>query len=184
VPFSHRHQRLDDQIEEMRRIWAQEPPAEGVDPIGPVPVQAGGPPLLAGSMGARAIARAAKWADGVYGFTLNGNPDPARQGFALAETAWAEAGRDSRPRRMTGFWYTLSPDDAEHKLREYVYDYMKVNDPKVARAVANTMQTFTPDAVRRALDDLEQVGCEECVLVPATLEIAEVERAAEVIARR
>src|SRR5580692_73506 len=63
--FGHRWQRMDDQVATMRRIWAQEPPFEGSDPVGPPPVQPGGPPLVAGVMGPKALARAARWAIGV-----------------------------------------------------------------------------------------------------------------------
>ncbi|HCH81163.1 MAG TPA: LLM class flavin-dependent oxidoreductase, partial [Acidimicrobiaceae bacterium] len=40
--FAGRHQRLDDQVVELRRIWA----GGDVDgePVGPAPVQSGGPP--------------------------------------------------------------------------------------------------------------------------------------------
>jgi sirohydrochlorin ferrochelatase len=50
--------------------------------------------------------------------------------------------------------------------------------------MANMMNRATPDAVREALDDLEAAGCDEVFLVPATAELAEVERAAEVVSRR
>jgi alkanesulfonate monooxygenase SsuD/methylene tetrahydromethanopterin reductase-like flavin-dependent oxidoreductase (luciferase family) len=63
--FGHRWQRMDEQVATMRRIWAQEPPFEGSDPVGPPPVQVGGPPLVAGVMGPKALARAAQWAVGV-----------------------------------------------------------------------------------------------------------------------
>ena len=42
-PFDHRHQRLDDAVAELRRLWSGEPPFEGADPVGPAPVQPGGP---------------------------------------------------------------------------------------------------------------------------------------------
>jgi alkanesulfonate monooxygenase SsuD/methylene tetrahydromethanopterin reductase-like flavin-dependent oxidoreductase (luciferase family) len=182
--FERRHQRLDEQVAEMKSIWAGTPPFEGADPVGPEPVQKGGPPLWSGSMGPKGIARAARWADGIYGFTLNGNADTARQGFALADRAWDEAGRSEKPRRATGFWLSLAPDDAEQKLKGYVVDYMRLNGEKLARSVSETLYTFTPDAVKAALDGIEETGCEECFLVPATLETAEVERAAEIIAAR
>ena len=54
---TRRWQRMDDQVATMRRIWAGEPPFDGADPVGPPPVQPGGPPLVAGSMGPKAIAR-------------------------------------------------------------------------------------------------------------------------------
>jgi alkanesulfonate monooxygenase SsuD/methylene tetrahydromethanopterin reductase-like flavin-dependent oxidoreductase (luciferase family) len=55
---------MDEQVAEMRRIWSQEPPFEGADPVGPPPVQPGGPPILLGSMTPAGIQRAARIADG------------------------------------------------------------------------------------------------------------------------
>jgi hypothetical protein len=46
------------------------------------------------------------------------------------------------------------------------------------------MKASSPDAIRAALDAIEAEGADECLLVPATLEIVEVERAAELVARR
>jgi alkanesulfonate monooxygenase SsuD/methylene tetrahydromethanopterin reductase-like flavin-dependent oxidoreductase (luciferase family) len=63
--FGRRWERMDEQVAEMRRIWAGEPPFEPADPVGPPPVQPGGPPLLAGVLGPKAVARAARWAHGV-----------------------------------------------------------------------------------------------------------------------
>ena len=48
--FDHRWARMDEQVAVMRRIWAGDPPFDGADPVGPPPVQAGGPPLIAGVM--------------------------------------------------------------------------------------------------------------------------------------
>lgn len=44
----------------MRRVWWGDPPFEGADPVGPPPVQAGGPPLVAGAMGPKALADGAR----------------------------------------------------------------------------------------------------------------------------
>ena len=63
--FTNRWARMDAQVAEMRSIWDQHPPFEGSDPVGPPPVQAGGPPLVAGVVGPKALARAARWAVGV-----------------------------------------------------------------------------------------------------------------------
>ena len=53
--FAGRHQRLDDQVVELRRIWA----GGDVDgePVGPAPVQSGGPPIFASAMGPKSTAR-------------------------------------------------------------------------------------------------------------------------------
>jgi len=181
--FARRHPRMDEQIAEMRRIWAGEPPFEGADPVGPLPVQKGGPPILAGAMGPKAIARASRWAQGIYAFTMNGDTAPVEQWYRLAEEAWQEAGRSERPQRVTGFWYSLA-DDADARLKKYVYDYLKVLGEGAAKAVSSSMSLSTPDAVRAALDAIEELGCDELYLVPATADLCEMERVVELLESR
>lgn len=42
----------------------------------------------------------------------------------------------------------------------------------------------TPEAVAEGLDAMEEAGCDEVFLVPATADIEEIERAAEIVAAR
>jgi len=175
--------RMDEQIERMRAIWRGDPPLTGADPVGPLPVQDAGPPILAGAMGPKAIARAAQWADGLYGFTMNADPAPLAECFRLADSAWDAAERAQRPRRVAGFWYSLA-DEADARLKRYVYEYLEVLSPGAARAIAAGMTMSTPDAIRAGLDAIEQLGCDELLLVPATADLSEVERVVEVIEKR
>jgi alkanesulfonate monooxygenase SsuD/methylene tetrahydromethanopterin reductase-like flavin-dependent oxidoreductase (luciferase family) len=69
---------MDQQVEEMRRIWRGEVPFEGRAASGLRPYRKDGPPILAGSMGRKAIARASKWADGLYSFSMNGSKKETR----------------------------------------------------------------------------------------------------------
>jgi len=182
--FARRYTREEEGVASMRRIWRGEPPFEGADPVGPRPVQPGGPPILAGVMGPKATARAARWADGVYVWSGNGERGEIAAQLGCAHDAWSAAGRERPPRKVGGFWYSLATGDAQAKLREYVHGYLRIVGEAPARAMAKTMTRATPDLVREALDHLEQAGCEECFLVPATAELAEVERAAEIVSRR
>jgi alkanesulfonate monooxygenase SsuD/methylene tetrahydromethanopterin reductase-like flavin-dependent oxidoreductase (luciferase family) len=184
APFERRHARMDEQVAAMRRIWHGVPPFDGADPVGPAPLQPGGPPLYAGVMGPKATARAAHWADGVYVWSGNGVKSEIAHLLAQTERAWEAAKRDKPPRRIGGFWYSLAPHDALGKLQAYVYDYVAYFGDAPARGMASAMNRATPDAVRQSLDDLEAAGCEEVFLVPATAELAEVERAAEIVAKR
>jgi alkanesulfonate monooxygenase SsuD/methylene tetrahydromethanopterin reductase-like flavin-dependent oxidoreductase (luciferase family) len=184
APFERRHARMDEQVAKMRAIWRGEPPCEGADPVGPKPVQPNGPLIYAGVMGPKATARAARWADGVYVWSGNGVKAEIAHLLAQTDRAWEAARRTTRPRRIGGFWYSLAADDALSKLRRYVYDYVAYFGDAPARAMSNAMDRATPDAVRRSLDDLEAAGCDEVFLVPATAELAEVERAAEIVAKR
>jgi alkanesulfonate monooxygenase SsuD/methylene tetrahydromethanopterin reductase-like flavin-dependent oxidoreductase (luciferase family) len=184
APFERRHVRMDEQVAAMRRIWRGEPPFEGADPVGPAPVQAGGPPIYAGVMGPKATARAAHWADGVYAWSGNGVKSEIAHLLAQTERAWEAAKRTKPPRRIGGFWYSLAAKDPLQKLQSYVYDYVSYFGEAPARGMAKMMNRATPDAVRQSLDDLEAAGCDEVFLVPATAELAEVERAAEIVSRR
>jgi alkanesulfonate monooxygenase SsuD/methylene tetrahydromethanopterin reductase-like flavin-dependent oxidoreductase (luciferase family) len=180
--YANRWQRMDDQVATMRRIWAQEPPFPGSDPVGPPPVQAGGPPLVAGVLGPKALARAARWAAGV--------DDPSQitevVGDVLATQrkrvidAWKLAGRDEAPHFSTSLWYALGPD-AKERLGAYVFEYMKIFDPSFARTLAESAAVHTPEALRHALEVAREVGCDEFFLVPTTADPAELDRTREAL---
>jgi alkanesulfonate monooxygenase SsuD/methylene tetrahydromethanopterin reductase-like flavin-dependent oxidoreductase (luciferase family) len=173
--FHKRHERMDEQVAEMRRIWRGEPPFEGADSVGPRPFQQDGPPILAGSMGSKAIARASKWADGLYSFSMGGSKKETTQMFTMGRDAWKANNRTTAPYLMGGFWYSLA-DDAESKLKSYVHDYLKILGPGMANGVAASMTRFTPDTVLQGLRDIEACGADEIMLVPATAEMSEIER--------
>ncbi len=175
APFERRHQRMDDQVAELKRLWAGEPPFEGAPAIGPRPVQEGGPPILIGAMGPKAIRRGAEWADGIYAFSMNGVESEMAGMLTTARAAWKDAGRASGPYEAGGFWYSLA-DDAEKKLRDYVFDYMEIAGREVAEAIAKTVTRSTPEAVREGLENMKSAGCEECYMVAATTDLSEIER--------
>lgn len=178
--FAKRHQRMDEQIAEMRRIWAGEPPFEGADPVGPDPVQAGGPPILIGAMGPKSMRRGAEWAQGVYAFSMNGESREIRGMLEMADRAWEEAGRADRPQRVAGFWCSLA-DDGDSRLKRYVHDYLKIAGEELAGAVAGMMNRSTPDSILRAIDGYREAGVEEIMFVPTTADLAEIERLTELL---
>ncbi|WP_101759266.1 LLM class flavin-dependent oxidoreductase [Oceanicoccus sp. KOV_DT_Chl] len=181
--FNNRFKRMDDQIATMKKIWAGEPAFEGGDEIGPRPIQAGGPPILVGAMGPKSISRISHWADGIYGFAMNGEQSLSQYFFDAADAAWQQSNRSTSPYKMGGFWYSLA-DNAESQLKSYVFDYLKIMGEEAAQNTANSMTRFTPEAIIDALDATEAAGAEEVFLVPATADIAEVDKLATLIARR
>ena len=175
APFARRWQRMDEQVATMRRIWRGEAPFDGADPVGPLPVQAGGPRMIAGSMGPKSIARAARWTDGVDGaWTLDGDRDPVRAAFDMIADAWNAAGRDEAPHLSTSIWYALG-DDAETRLRSYAYDYLKIFGEDAGRYGAQGVACFTDDALRRAVDSIRDAGADELFLVPTTVDPRELD---------
>jgi alkanesulfonate monooxygenase SsuD/methylene tetrahydromethanopterin reductase-like flavin-dependent oxidoreductase (luciferase family) len=181
APFDHRHQRMDDQVAEIRRVWRGDPIFEGAEEVGPVSPQGAGIPIYAGVMGPKAIARAAQWADGVYGASMGGDREGHEAIFAMASDAWTAAGRTEKPYLIGSFWYSLGPD-AETALKSYVYDYMKYIGEDVGRGVAASMTRFTPEAVRDGIRNLQDSGADELLICPATAHYDEIDRLADIVA--
>jgi alkanesulfonate monooxygenase SsuD/methylene tetrahydromethanopterin reductase-like flavin-dependent oxidoreductase (luciferase family) len=175
-----RHQRMDDQVSSMRRIWAGEPPAVGLEPIGPPPVQPGGPPLLAGSLGARSIRRAAAWADGVVGFMLSPRSDDAAATVLRIRAAWDVANRPAPPVCATSFWFGLG-EGAPERVRAYALRYLGVFGEEIAGAMADEVSVVSEPALREALAALGTAGFDEVFLVPTTADLAELDEVAAIV---
>lgn len=62
--FHDRGKRLEQQLELMTRIWSGQPVADQTGPIGPTPVQPGGPEVLLGGQSSSAISRLKRWGNG------------------------------------------------------------------------------------------------------------------------
>jgi alkanesulfonate monooxygenase SsuD/methylene tetrahydromethanopterin reductase-like flavin-dependent oxidoreductase (luciferase family) len=181
--FQGRYGRMDRQVAAMRQVWRGEEMVAGGGPIGPAPTRPGGPQILSGAMGPKSIARSAQWADGLYAWSGNGEREELTRSFAMAETAWEQAGREQKPYRLGGLWYTLA-DNGQHKLYDYVYEYLAIAGPEIATMMAESVHRSSADALRAGLDNAEAAGCEELFLVPATAELVEIERLCELLAAR
>ena len=175
--YDRRWSRMDEQVAVMKRIWNGEPPFEGADPVGPPPVQAGGPPFVAGAMGPKSLARAAKWATGVdAGSTVFGiDPAATEAAFTRIREAWAAEGRTDAPHISASLWYALG-DGAQERLYDYGYSYMKIFGEEVGTMMASMLTTFTPESLTTAVATLESLGCDELFLVPTTADVTELAR--------
>jgi len=181
--FTGRYGRMDRQVSEMKSIWAGEEIVAGGGPIGPPPTSTTGPRLLAGAMGPKSIARCAQWADGLYAWSGNGDREELKRVFSMADSAWEQAGRSSKPYRLGGFWYTLT-EDGQQKLYDYVYEYLAIAGHEIATMMAESVHRSNANAVAEGLDNAEAAGCEEVFLVPATADLAEIDKLCEIIAAR
>ena len=99
---------MAERVAVMKRVWAGEKVVDSVLPVGPPPVQPGGPELLVGTLGPRTIRSAAAWADGLAGMSLDLDlaqmagalrPDPDRVGRRGQGCAAAHHVVLVRPRR-------------------------------------------------------------------------------------
>lgn len=168
--MARRHQRLDDGVAQLRDLWAGGAAFEGADPTGPSCVQDGGPPILAGAMGPKALARAAQWADGVSGFSIDADAAGMAAAAVAARQAWDDAGRAEAPKVVTGCFYTLGGDDPQSTLRGFTYDYLRIFGEEFARLMADGAPVWNGDRLLQALEQAEEAGVDEFILVPGTVD--------------
>jgi alkanesulfonate monooxygenase SsuD/methylene tetrahydromethanopterin reductase-like flavin-dependent oxidoreductase (luciferase family) len=89
--------------------------------------------------------------------------------------AWDAAGRTEEPHLSSSIWYALG-DDAEERLRDYAYTYMKIMGDDVGKWAASAVTCFTPEALRAAVDHAHEAGADEFFLVPTTSDPDELAR--------
>ncbi len=175
--------RMERQIARMRRAWAGELVVdEALRPIEPLPLQAGGPPLWAGSLFPQSIRRAARWAVGICGFSFGPSAPEVEMAWQSARTAWSEEGRAQPPRLATSFFFAIGPK-AREQLDTFLARYLNFFGEDAARTMAKTARVDSPERLKNALRMLADLGTDEVWLVPTTWEVDELHRVSEVVNR-
>ncbi|MGB0190871.1 MAG: LLM class flavin-dependent oxidoreductase, partial [Nocardioides sp.] len=153
-------------------------------PVGPRPLQAGGPPVHVGTMGPRTVRHAAHWADGLAGVTLDLDTTAVAGLFELARSAWAEAGRTA-PHLATSFWFALDDGDgsARTQVHRHLRHYMNWIPAELVDAMAPTTGfAGTLPQLRETLLRMADAGADEVQLIPTGSDVRQVEQVAEVVA--
>jgi alkanesulfonate monooxygenase SsuD/methylene tetrahydromethanopterin reductase-like flavin-dependent oxidoreductase (luciferase family) len=179
VPMEGRFGRLDAGVAQLRHLWSGGE-ADGGGVVGPTPVQPGGPPILSTATHARSLARAARWADGVSGFSLEADIGEVAEAFRMTRDAWSSASRADEPRLLTGAYVCLGPD-AEPTLHAFGRRYLTIFGEQAAAAMAARLPLHHEDALRAFLRGLRDEGADECILIPASNDLDQVHRLADVV---
>lgn len=180
-PGTQSRRGLAERVAVMKRVWAGEKVTESVLPVGPPPVQSGGPPLQIGSIGPKTIHDAAVWADGVAGTTLDLDLTRQAELFDVARTAWAEAGKP-KPHLATSFWFALGkPEEARDQVHRHLLRYMNWIPAEYVDAMAPmTGWAGTEEELVEVLGKFESIGTDEVHLIPTSSDIDQLRRVAEV----
>ena len=174
--FNDRGKRFDQQLALMKRIWAGEPVGDDVGPVGPPPVQAGGPEVLIGAFSPAALRRAGQWADGFLGALVP--PEQLQQMYGAVLEAWESAGRSGKPRLVVARYYRLGPDTAE-RGEAYIRDYYSFAGPMADQIVQAMLST--PESIKAAVQAYEAVGADELILWPTVADLDQIHRLADVV---
>ena len=183
-PATQKMRDMAERVAVMKRVWAGEKITDSVLPVGPSPVQPGGPPLLVGTLGPKTVRSAAAWADGLAGSTLDLDVAKQNELFDVARTAWAEAGKP-KPHLATSFWFAFgSAEQARAQVRRHLLRYMNWIPAEYVDAMAPmTGWAGSADELLAVLRKFEEIGTDEIQLIPTSSDIEQVHRAAEVAAR-
>jgi alkanesulfonate monooxygenase SsuD/methylene tetrahydromethanopterin reductase-like flavin-dependent oxidoreductase (luciferase family) len=186
-PKTRTHRDLARRVGLMKRVWAGEKVVETLKPVGPPPVQPGGPELLIGAQGPNAVRTAAPWADGISGFSFNLDLKEAERSFEEVRTVWREAGRPA-PRITTAFWFALGKsagggDGARAQVERHLRHYFNWIEPKAVEAMLPvTGFSGTEAELVRVLRRFEELGADEVQLIPTSDDLAQLDRVAQRIA--
>lgn len=174
---------MSERVAVMQRVWAGEKVTDSVLPVGPPPVQAGGPELLVGTIGPKTVRSAAGWAAGLAGTTLDLDLDKQNELFDVARTAWADAGKP-KPHLATSFWFAIGePQAARAQVHRHLLRYMNWIPAEFVDAIAPTTGwSGSPDELLETLRRFAEIGTDEVHLIPTSDDIEQVHRVAEVVA--
>ncbi|MSY84292.1 MAG: LLM class flavin-dependent oxidoreductase [Actinobacteria bacterium] len=182
-PATQTMQQMADRVAVMRRVWAGEDVTGATLPVGPPPLQAGGPPVHVGTMGPRTVRHAAAWAQGLAGVTLDLDPTGVAALFDTARTAWAEAGRPA-PHLATSFWFALDDGDgsARAQVHRHLRHYMNWIPADLVDAMASTTgYAGTLAGLREVLLRMADAGADEVQLIPTGSDVRQVEEVAALV---
>jgi alkanesulfonate monooxygenase SsuD/methylene tetrahydromethanopterin reductase-like flavin-dependent oxidoreductase (luciferase family) len=173
---------LADRVAIMKRVWAGEKITESVLPVGPPPVQSGGPQLLVGTIGPKTLRSAATWAEGLAGTTLDLDVDKQNELYDVARAAWAEAG-NPRPHLATSFWFALGDgEEARAQVHRHLRRYMNWIPAEFVDAMAPTTGfAGTEEDLLDVLHRFEDIGTDEVHLIPTSSSIDQLRRVADVV---
>lgn len=182
-PATQTMRQMADRVAIMKRVWAGEKITDSTLPVGPPPVQPGGPELQVGTLGPKTIRSAAAWADGVAGTTLDLAVDKQNELFDVARDAWQEAGK-AVPHLATSFWFALGDGDAPRaQVHRHLLRYMNWIPSEFVDAMAPTTGfAGTTEDLRDVLQGFADIGTDEVHLIPTSSDIDQVRQAAEVVA--
>ncbi|MEV6767446.1 LLM class flavin-dependent oxidoreductase [Nocardia sp. NPDC051030] len=170
-----RGRRLDEQIVLMRQLWAGEPFSADCGPIGPAPTRPEGPELLFGGFQPAALERVARYGGG---FLAAAAPSWAGGLFDTVRTQWTEHGRPGQPRIVAQVNAALGSQDVIDDARASMGGYYEFSGR--AAHMVDAMLT-TPDQIRTAIKQFEELGADEVMLYCYGRDADQVDRIADAI---
>ncbi len=180
---NHRMAKLEENATIMQRVWQGDKTVlpDALRIVEPLPVQQGGPQILVGAIGPKSIAAAARYADGLTGFSMLASLDDIRQSFEQFTAAWQAAGRSGKPRLITSFWYGLDSKGKE-SLEQHLTRYMNFM-PKDLSSQLIPISGFRGSMadLKDFIAEIKKLGADDVILAPTNTNLDEIKQLAKVL---
>ncbi|GLW93554.1 monooxygenase [Actinokineospora globicatena] len=130
--------------------------------------------ILVGGSSGSALARMARYADG---YAHGGGPPRAFASAATkARAAWYDHGRTGDPALWGQGYLAVSDPD---RGRDYLSDYYAFTGPFADKIAAGALTSVR--AIKDYIRGYADAGCDELILFPTTLDVADIDRLAEAL---
>jgi alkanesulfonate monooxygenase SsuD/methylene tetrahydromethanopterin reductase-like flavin-dependent oxidoreductase (luciferase family) len=171
-PTTGRADKLAEQFEELKRIWAGEERGDA-GAIGP-PIDQ--PELIVGV--GSGFERFASLADGWM--AAGAGPDQFAVGAEAADKAWEQAGK-GKPRKLALAYFALGDTPEEDAKRDLEHYYAWLGD-EIAQMISGSAAKG-PEMVAQYVAGFEQAGCDELVLFPSSSDPEQVNLLADAVGK-
>ena len=153
---------LRDNVNIMKSIWAGQHELQ----IGPKPIQANGPQILAGALGPKALEISSSFADGIAGFSFNADTNEIEESFNLTRKFFK-----SNPRLITSFWFAIEPG-GRTQLKSHLLSYLGWMGSEVAEMLShNAGFCGSTSELKDLLNEISKIGASDILLVPTSKDI-------------
>lgn len=174
--FRQRGAKFERGLEILRRVWSGEPPVSGIEPVGPAPVQTGGPEIILGASSPVALQRIGRLG---YAFMSGGGgPTRAKTNFDIVMEHRKAAGHSGTPRFVALSYFGIAPGAIDVTITA-LKDWYRFLGP-----VSETMAQSFPqgaEAIKDVLKQFEDVGVDEVILYSGSDDLNEMDRLAEIL---
>ncbi|WP_033293489.1 LLM class flavin-dependent oxidoreductase [Amycolatopsis jejuensis] len=167
TPLHDRGRRFAEQLATLRTLWSG-------DSVGPAPVREGGPEVLIGAFKPVALARIARWGDGLLAAAP---PSWAGSLFDTVRRDWRDHGREGEPRLVAQVNVALGPDEVVDDAKAAMHAYYAFTGTP-ERMVAGILTTASE--IRAAIRAYHDLGADEVMLYCHGRDPDQVDRLADV----
>lgn len=176
----HRMAKLEENANIMRRIWQGDPTVlpKAQRIVEPLPVQAGGPKILTGAIGPKSMVAAARYADGLSGFSMLPTINDIRNSFEKFVAAWQAENRVGKPRLVASFWYGIDKNGKEQMMK-HLERYMNFMPKEISsQLIPHAGFNGSISDLKDFLGEIKKLGADDVILAPTSTDINEIKRIA------